>query len=41
MYKNFPEENWKENRPLLNSLVETFKQRKSFIDTEVNKLFLY
>ncbi len=34
MYKNFPEENWKENRPLLNSLVEAFKQRKSFIDTE-------
>ena len=34
MYKNFPEENWKKNRPLLNSLVETFKQRKSFIDTE-------
>ena len=34
MYKNFPEENWQENRPLLNSLVETFKQRKSFIDTE-------
>ena len=34
MYKNFPEENWKENRPLLNALVETFKQRKSFIDTE-------
>ena len=34
MYKNFPEENWKENRPLLNSLVETFKQRESFIDTE-------
>ena len=34
MYKNFPEENWKENRPLLNSLVETFKQRESFINTE-------
>ena len=34
MYKNFPEENWKENRPLLNTLVETFKQRESFIDTE-------
>ena len=34
MYKNFPEENWKENRPLLNALVETFKQRKSFVDTE-------
>ena len=34
MYKNFPEENWQENRPLLNSLVETFKQRKSFVDTE-------
>ena len=34
MYKNFPEENWKENRPLLNKLVENFKQRKSFIDTE-------
>ena len=34
MYKNFPEENWKENRPLLNALVETFKQRESFIDTE-------
>ena len=34
MYKNFPEENWKENRPLLHSLVETFKQRESFIDTE-------
>ena len=33
MYKNFPEENWKENRPLLNALVETFKQRESFIDT--------
>ena len=34
MYKNFPEENWKENRPLLHSLVETFKQRESFINTE-------
>ncbi len=34
MYKNFPEENWQENRPLLNSIVETCKQRKSFIDTE-------
>ncbi len=34
MYKNFPEENWKKNRPLLNALVETFKQRKSFVDTE-------
>ena len=34
MYKNFPEENWKENRPLLDSLVETFKQRESFINTE-------
>ena len=34
MYKNFPEENWKENRPQLNTLVETFKQRESFIDTE-------
>ena len=34
MYKNFPEENWKENRPLLTKLVENFKQRKSFIDTE-------
>lgn len=34
MYKNFPEENWKKKRPLLNSLVETFKQRESFIDTE-------
>ena len=34
MYKNFPEENWKVNRPLLNSLVEAFKQRESFIDTE-------
>ena len=34
MYRNFPEENWIENRPLLNSLVEAFKQRKSFVDTE-------
>ena len=34
MYKNFPEENWKKNRPLLHSLVETFKQRESFINTE-------
>ena len=34
MYKNFPEENWKKNRPLLNALVETLQQRKSFIDTE-------
>ena len=34
MYKNFPEENWKENRPSLTKLVESFKQRKSFIDTE-------
>ena len=34
MYKNFPEENWTENRPLLTKLVENFKQRKSFIDTE-------
>ena len=34
MYKNFPEENWKENRPLLDSLVEAFKQRESFINTE-------
>ena len=34
MYRNFPEENWIENRPLLNSLVEVFKQRKSFVDTE-------
>ena len=34
MYRNFPEENWIENRPLLNSLVEGFKQRKSFVDTE-------
>ena len=34
MYKNFPEENWKENRPLLHSLVENFKQRESFIETE-------
>ena len=34
MYKNFPEENWKENRPLLNSLVNSFRQRKSFTDTE-------
>ena len=34
MYKNFPEENWKENRPLLNSIVENFKQRNSFVDTE-------
>ena len=34
MHINFPEENWKEGRPLLNTLVENFKQRKSFIDTE-------
>ena len=34
MYKNFPEENWKKNRPLLSKLVENFKQRESFIDTE-------
>ena len=34
MYKNFPEENWKENRPLLHSLVENLQQRESFIDTE-------
>ncbi len=34
MYKNFPEENWKENRPLLNGIVENFITRKSFIDTE-------
>ena len=34
MYRNFPEEKWKENRPLLNSLVDTFKQREAFIDTE-------
>jgi len=34
MYENFPEENWKENRPLLDSLVEAFKQRESFINTE-------
>ena len=34
MYKNFPEENWKARRPLLNALVENFEQRESFIDTE-------
>ena len=34
MYKNFPEEDWKKNRPLLTKLVEHFKERKSFIDTE-------
>ena len=34
MYKNFPEESWNNNRPRLNKLVESFKQRKSFIDTE-------
>ncbi len=34
MYKNFPEEDWKKNRPLLNELVENFMQRNSFIDTE-------
>ena len=34
MYKNFPEENWQEGRPLLNQLVQNFEQRKSFIDTE-------
>ena len=34
MYRNFPEENWKENRPLLYEIVENFKKRKSFIDTE-------
>ena len=34
MYRNFPEENWKENRPLLNEIVENFKKRKSYIDTE-------
>jgi glutathione S-transferase len=34
MYKNFPEENWNKNRPMLNSLVETFKKRKSFVNTE-------
>ncbi len=34
MYKNFPEENWKENRPLISEIVEGFIKRKSFIDTE-------
>ena len=34
MHKNFPEENWKENRPLLSKIVENFSKRKSFIDTE-------
>ncbi len=34
MYENFPEENWNKGRPLLNKLVENFKQRKSFIDTQ-------
>ena len=34
MYKSFPEENWKKNRPLLNEIVENFKQRNSFIDTD-------
>ena len=34
MYKNFPEESWNENRPLLNSLVDKINQRKSFVETK-------
>ena len=36
MNRNFPEEDWKKNRPLLNELVENLKQRNSFIETEEN-----
>ena len=34
MQKNFPEDNWRNNRPMLAEITDNLNQRRSFIETE-------